>query len=218
VLGSTTLKNTGKDVTPHFFIFEFFCGRVGEFFCYFNDLGFLILFIESFRANDRRVENSGKLCAQKVSLLSWESGVWFNISIEVTSHDCLDVSCCNNVLGSNVGKLAPVIIQIVIHPENELIDTLTTKINSSLSWLWVSNVSTHDPVVLSLAHDFTSEFHVVGSTLNGKPLDWLLKFVRFWGSKVDTSPVEHLEFLAKISDVETRFLNCYKFLVAFRDF
>jgi hypothetical protein len=72
-----------------------------------------------------------------MALLAWEGGVGVNTGVQVTSEDMFNQTGKANVLGLALGKLNPVIQNVISDPVNACIHTSSTNLNLFiLVWLF----------------------------------------------------------------------------------
>jgi len=99
-----------------------------------------------------------------VSLFSSEFGVGFDFGVQVSGEDVLNLHGAGDVLGSAVGKLNPVVKEVIGDPVNKLVDSSTTLLNVGREDLTlIIKASTEDPVVLLSSINFTNKTDLVGS-------------------------------------------------------
>ena len=108
-------------IAPLLKVLQFFSLWEDELIGELDLLGFFILNEHACWHNGSGVENSGELRTEQMPLLSNKLGVRFNISVEVTCEDVLNLASCDKVLRSAVWQLYPVIQQVVGDPEYSLV-------------------------------------------------------------------------------------------------
>jgi len=95
------------------------------------------------------VEDSSEHGSQEVTLLSWEGRVALNAGVQVAAHNLLNLSRSNNVLRPDVGKLDPIVQEVISYPEDGRVASYTTSFaRISEICLHFLQLATDHPVVI----------------------------------------------------------------------
>lgn len=121
------------------------------------------------------MENSREHSSQQVTLSPRESRVRLYTRVKVTSQNLLNLSGSDNVVRLYVGKLDPVVQNVIGYPENHAVAANSTRLSKAVERVVILflNVlsfqfSTCDPVVLLRAHNFASKSELGCATQAGK--------------------------------------------------
>lgn len=145
------------------------------------------------------MENTSQLGSEQVSLLTRELGVSLNFSAQVSSKNVLDLHGGGNVLRFAIGKLNPVVKEVISYPVNELVDTSATLFNlGGEDFSLISKASTDHPVVSLSSVNFSEEPDLVSATHDAEALDGVLELVSVLFSETNVSPLEHLSLLSEV--------------------
>jgi hypothetical protein len=154
------------------------------------------------------VENTSQLGSEQVSLLTREFGVSLNFGTQVSSKDVLDLHRGSDVLRLALGKLNPVVKEVIRDPVNELVETSATLLNfGSEDFSLISKASTDHPVVSLSSINFSEESDLVSATHDAETLDGVLELVSVFFSETNVSPLEHLSLLSEVGKANLFRLN-----------
>jgi hypothetical protein len=147
-----------------------------------------------------------------VSLLTGEFRVSLDFCVQISGEDVLDLHGAGDVLGSAVGKLNPIVKEIVGDPVNELVDSSATLFNvGSEDLTLIIKTSTEHPVVLLSSINFTNETDLVSSTHDTQTLDGVLELVGVLFSEANVSPFKHLSLFSKVGKADLFGLGYFLF-------
>lgn len=200
-MGRSSLEiDCREGVAPSIKSFKLLISGHGEIFGKLDFLGGFVFtnhLVLSLRSDLSSVENSREHSSQQVTLSSRESRVRLYTCIKVTSQKLLNLSGSDNVVRLDIGKLDPVVQNVIGYPENHAVAANSTRLSKAVERVVVPflNVlsfqfSTCNPVVLLRAHNFTSKSELGCTTQTGKFLQRVLHCVSVLGSKIDSSPLE----------------------------
>jgi len=145
------------------------------------------------------VENTSELSTKEMSLFTGEFRVRFNFSVQVTGEDVLNLHSVSDMLRSAVGKLNPIIKEIISDPVNELVNTSTTSFNILReNFTLIVKASTEYPVILFSTVDFTYKTDLIGSAHDAQTFDRVLKLIGVFFTETNVSPFEHLGFFSEV--------------------
>ena len=101
-----------------------------------------------------------------MALLAVEGRICVYIGVQVSCENVLDLTRTLDVLWGAIWQLDPIVEEVVSHPKDCLVDTLSTGLHSRITRVLLSlRQSTNgNPVVLRCAKDFTSKTKSFGST------------------------------------------------------
>lgn len=154
------------------------------------------------------MENTGQLGSEQVSLLTRELGVSLNFGAQVSGEDVLDLHGGGDVLRLALGKLNPVVKEVIGDPVNELVETSATLLNiGSKDFSLISEASTDHPVVSLSSINFSEEPDLVSATHDAETLDGVLELVSVLFSETNVSPLEHLSLLSEVGKADLLRLN-----------
>jgi hypothetical protein len=172
VSASSSLKDDRMNIAPALDVFKFVSLGEDELLGEFNFVCFFIKAKEALRHDSGGVEDSSEGRSEKMTLLSSEGWVRVDFGIQVTGEDVLNLASLLNVNWVAVWELDPVVKKVVGHPENSLVESLSTRLNRRVLRVFLSlRESTNgDPEILLGTEDLASKSKGLSATHDSQSL------------------------------------------------